>query len=386
MPTIAPNPNTSDGVLRKSATTFAGAHDGATASSVISAAATSLTAQVDNKSDATNYYVDRIVLPFDISALGGGATVTAATLDVNVTAIGGPAGATYMDLVAVYPADYDSLAVGDWQHIVSNYTTQLAARLSFSTTGVKTFTLNAAALVILQARIAGSPSPGRVAFAIVMGNDQANSVSTPTNLALPAYTYVTIHSSTGGTPPVLTVTYTPGTTPAQISGSSSAAATGSLSLTVPAPAEITPAASNAAASGSLSLTAPPQVPFGSSSATATGSLDLTTTSAVGARAAPGWLGMFVLDSSGASVPLISGGSTAVATGSLSLQVPSPRLISGSSNATATGTMTLTTGGSGSLSTITHDTYTVAGTGGQTVTSTSGQITVAEISDTSPIPA
>ena len=40
----------------------------------------------------------------------------------------------------------------------------------------------------------------------------------------------------------------------------------------------------------------------------------------------------------------------------------------------------------SLTTITHDTHTVAGTGGLTSTTTANQVTVAEISGTSPIPA
>lgn len=175
------------------------------------------------------------------------------------------------------------------------------------------------------------------------------------------------------------------TTPAQISGSSSAAATGSLSLGTGTPPTFS-LSSTATATGSLGLTASGQLPLGQSTATATGTLDLTTTSAVGSRAAPGWLGLFITDTSGASVPLIAGGSTASATGSLSLLTPSARLISGSSTATASGTLTLTAGGTGSLTTVTHDTYTVAGTGGPTVTSTGNQVTVAEISDTSPLPA
>lgn len=124
---------------------------------------------------------------------------------------------------------------------------------------------------------------------------------------------------------------------------------------------------------------------GSSTAAATGSLDLTTISATGARAAPGWLGLFILDETAASIPLISGGSTATATGSLALQVPSTALIAGTSTATARCTLSLVAGGPAG-STIAHDTYTVAATGGQTTTSTANQATVAEISDTSPIPA
>lgn len=107
----------------------------------------------------------------------------------------------------------------------------------------------------------------------------------------------------------------------------------------PTPATIT-GSSTANATGSLSLTAAPQLPFNASTATATASFVLDVTSAVGSRAAPGWLGFFVTDTTGSPVPLIAGGSNAVATGSLSLQVPSPALITGTSTATATGTLSL----------------------------------------------
>lgn len=108
-------------------------------------------------------------------------------------------------------------------------------------------------------------------------------------------------------------------TPGQISGSSNALATGSLSLTAPA--------------GLGSLT---------STATADGTLTLDPPGAVGPRAAPGWLGLFITDTS-SSIPTISGGSTATATGSLSIVTPSRPLILGSSQAVATGSLTLRAG-------------------------------------------
>lgn len=123
--------------------------------------------------------------------------------------------------------------------------------------------------------------------------------------------------------------------------SSAGAASGSLSLTAPTvtPATLSLSASNATASGSLTVRVTPVI-LGTSNATASGSLDLTTTSATGSRAAPGWLGMFITDSSAATIPLIAGGSSATATGSLSLQAPSAKLISGTSTATASGALNL----------------------------------------------
>lgn len=204
MATLNANPKTSDASLRKSSTTFAGAHDGSTASSVIQASSGTLTTQVDGASDYTNYGVDRIVLPIDVSALGSGATVTAGTLAVNVSAFGSPGGTAYLDLIAISLADVNSIAVGDWASCVANYGTQCATRISFSSTGVKTFTLNAAGIAAVQANRTGT-----VVFAVIMGNDQANSITSPDTLySSPFYTYTNIDSATGTSPPLLTVTYT----------------------------------------------------------------------------------------------------------------------------------------------------------------------------------
>ena len=153
-----------------------------------------------------------------------------------------------------------------------------------------------------------------------------------------------------------------------ITGSSNASASASLSLSVPTPVAVSTNSSSSTAQASLTLNA--NIRFGSlsSSAIANGSLSLSTTSAVGSRAAPGWLGMFVLDSSGSSVPLISGGANATATGSLSLLTPSPQTISGSSQARAIASMLLTVL-RGGAALIIRDTYvTSAQFGSKTVSS------------------
>lgn len=143
--------------------------------------------------------------------------------------------------------------------------------------------------------------------------------------------------------------------PATISGSSSATATGSLSLGTGGPAYISPNASNAQTTGTLNLVANANLGALSSTATADGTLSLATSSAIGVRAAPGWLGLFVVDTSGGPIPTIGGSSSATSSGALSLLVPSPAQIIGSSQARAIASMTLTLG-RGGAALIIRDTY------------------------------
>lgn len=226
-----------------------------------------------------------------------------------------------------------------------------------------------------------------------------SSITAKGSLAVYHIAYGTPSDTVGAQIDNLLVTGTITAVPAQISGSSSASASASLtlansnpravplsasaatasaslSLATGGPVTVTPGASNSTATGSLSLAA--NKPLGSlaSTATADGTLALATTSAVGSRAAPGWLGMFVLDSSGSSVPLIAGGASATATASLSLLTPSPRTISGTSLARAIGSMFLTLA-SGGPARIVRDTYvTSAQFGAKTVSSdTFGERTV-----------
>lgn len=103
--------------------------------------------------------------------------------------------------------------------------------------------------------------------------------------------------------------------------------------------------SSAVASASLTLTTTAEIAFTQSAATASGTLTLATTSAVDPRAAPGWLGLFITDTATSSVPTISGGSTATASGSLNLQTPTRAQIGGSSSATASGSLLLRSGAS-----------------------------------------
>lgn len=209
MASIAVNPHSNDAALRKSGTgTFSSVRSGSTATSVISAASTTYGPQADNASDGSNYSFDRVVMPFDTSGMAGG-VATSATLGVYVTYSEGsgapPNLSIFLDLVAVNLASAPTIATSDWANVVIG--TRCAGQLNFvdGGTGAKTFTLNAAGLAAINAT-------GYTTFAVVMGNDYEASANSPDNLAYsPFYTTATLYSSSGTTPPLLTVTYTPAT-------------------------------------------------------------------------------------------------------------------------------------------------------------------------------
>lgn len=116
--------------------------------------------------------------------------------------------------------------------------------------------------------------------------------------------------------------------------------------TTPVPVSLGSLASTATATGDLGVSVNGQLPVAPSNAVAAGTLALTATAAVGSRAAPGWLGLYILDDTSPGFPTINGGSNSVATGSLSLLTPSARLISGNSRAFATGSVTFVVGPGG----------------------------------------
>jgi len=315
----------------------------------------------------------------DTSAIGSGATISAATLYVYIGGAGTTKAGT-LCLVAGSQAAGSSLTANDFDNVGSTLLSDTTPTIS-GLTGWVSFPLNAAGLAAIN-------KTGTTLLATRLSYDRDNSV---TGFVAGDQVYAYMRSSEYTTDtskrPYLEVTYS-SSTPAQISGSSSAAATGSLSLTANqllsgssnaaasaslslttgGPATITPSASNSTATGSFSIASGRPLGSLAANATASGTLSLGTTSAVGSRAAPGWLGMFVLDSSGSSVPLIAGGASATATGTLSLLTPSPQTISGSSQARAIASMLLTVL-RGGAALIIRDTYvTSAQFGAKTVSS------------------
>lgn len=202
MSSIAVNPNTSDAFLRTTGASFAAVR-GAATGTVTSAAATSIQAQIDNDS----FLCDRPLMCFDTSAIDDAATIDSATLTIYVTggyARGG--GDIYLELVTASPADPTSLASGDYD---SFGTTRLAPQINvYPASGqTYTFTLNAAGLAAIN-------KTGYTSFFVVMGNDFANSTTSPSDLTIGfpfsnRYTYAAFNSGDAGSnKPLLTVNYT----------------------------------------------------------------------------------------------------------------------------------------------------------------------------------
>ena len=133
-------------------------------------------------------------------------------------------------------------------------------------------------------------------------------------------------------------------------GGSSASASASFGITTGGPAFISGSASAAGSGGGLTLVVGKPLPLsGSAGASSGADLDLATSSSSGSKAAPAWLGFFVLDSSGSPIPTISGGANSAGAGTLSLLTPTARPISGSTTARATTSLILVaTAGSGFL--------------------------------------
>lgn len=212
MASYSGNPHTNDASLRSVATSFANAKSGSGTLSVISAASTTTGPQVDAASDFTNYYIDRYVMPYDTSSLGSGAIASAGTLEIYINLIDAlPASGTcYLDLVAVNLASAPTIATGDWSNVVIG--TACATRLSMASgaPGAKQFVLNASGLAAVSVT-------GYTTFAVVMGNDFSNSVSSPSNLSANSYTYMNCNTSNAGSnKPTLNLTYTPGVLPGTV--------------------------------------------------------------------------------------------------------------------------------------------------------------------------
>ena len=268
----------------------------------------------------------------DTSAIGSGATISAATLYVYIAGAA-TTKAGSLCLVAGSQAAGSSLTANDFDNVGSTLISDTTPTIS-GLTGWVSFPLNAAV------GLAAINKTGTTLLATRLSYDRDNSVTGfVAGDQVFAYMWSSGYTTDTSKRPYLEVTYS-SSTPSQISGSSSAAATGSLSLGTGGPATLSPNASNATASASLSLRANAGLGSLASTATADGTLTLDLPGAVGPRAAPGWLGLFVTDTGSPTLPSISGGSTATATGSLTLLTPARALISGSASAVARGSLLL----------------------------------------------
>lgn len=133
-------------------------------------------------------------------------------------------------------------------------------------------------------------------------------------------------------------------------GSSPGVASASYAIATGGPVFIAGSASATGSAGGLTLVVGMPLSFGGATGASSGAnLDLATSSSAGSKAAPAWLGFFVLDSSGSPIPTISGGANSAGAGSLSLLTPTARPISGSASLRGTTSLILiASAGSGFL--------------------------------------
>ena len=124
-------------------------------------------------------------------------------------------------------------------------------------------------------------------------------------------------------------------------GGASGTASASFGITTGGPVFISGSASSTASGSNLGLSTAVVITSLTSPGTGLGAnLDLATSSSSGSKAAPAWLGFFVLDSSGSPIPTISGGANSAGAGSLSLLTPTARPISGSASLRGTTSLIL----------------------------------------------
>jgi len=139
----------------------------------------------------------RIFLPFDTSALTSGATISAATLQFNVTQIFGSNGTLHA--VQTTQADPTSLAAGDFDNIAGSSSTMTSGgSVAVSSTGIKTITLDATGLTWIS-------KTGYTLLALVEDRDLTNTDPNPNDYRFAVNTNET---ATSGNRPLLTITYT----------------------------------------------------------------------------------------------------------------------------------------------------------------------------------
>ncbi len=133
-----------DGEVQNSNATWSTGHDAATGTFASTAATTPscYTTIVTG-----TYNISRSFIPFDTSSLQDAAIISAATLKLNVATVNQSVGTSSFALVQTSQASPTALATTDFGSCGSaSSPTEGATRLVISTTGSKTFTLNATGL------------------------------------------------------------------------------------------------------------------------------------------------------------------------------------------------------------------------------------------------
>lgn len=178
-------------------TPWASLHDGSVGTKSANNSDNQHRCYTDNGSDFSNRYIDRTFLAFDLSSLGAGTTITAATLNVYCTAKTPDFHNDSLHGVASTQASPTGLSSSDWNAIgASDYFTPVTFA-SFTLNSYRALTLNATALAAM------SPT-AYFKMALLTGDDFSNIDPT---YQFPGF--MGFESPRATNIPYLAVTYTP---------------------------------------------------------------------------------------------------------------------------------------------------------------------------------
>lgn len=194
MPQVTLNPAFDGDVDRILEATWAAAHDTADGENTDT---TSTVFQTRGEFNGSTYNLTRSFMSFLLDTVPANATITGATLDINVlTTNAVDAAHGTLHIVEGTPASATALAVTDYDNIGS---TNFADTVDGSSTGAKTFTFVAAGIAYLQSKIGTHAT-------IVMRQKKDFDNTQPTGLGTPSAG--TVDNGTPSNRPLLTVTFT----------------------------------------------------------------------------------------------------------------------------------------------------------------------------------
>ena len=138
----------------------------------------------------SNFYVYRAGIIFDLTSLTG-ATITAATIDIYVSAINNSDAETIYVVNGTWP---NPSAAGDWD---------LFTRTSYGSKAMSTMTDDAVNALSLNATGLAAITQGTTNNYTLIGTGDFDGLTLPVGAD-----YIQFNSAAGATPPVMTVTYT----------------------------------------------------------------------------------------------------------------------------------------------------------------------------------